>query len=108
MSQAKGIQKGPDYKRVITLYLNVLSGYNANEIVAQLDNSLGGFRRSIPKGYKVAFTVEREDQQEKRRFFVLCILAGDCYILYTGRSAFDVCHFCQTEENRIRYSFFIN
>jgi len=73
--------KRKDYERVVTLYSNVLSGYNANEIVTQLDNSLGEFRESIPKGYKVAFTGEQEDQQENAEFLSFAFLLAIVLII---------------------------
>lgn len=51
-----------DNERVITLSSNVLTGYNANEIIAQINQVLPKFE--LPDGYNVRFTGEQEQQQE--------------------------------------------
>ncbi|MCF8231562.1 MAG: efflux RND transporter permease subunit [Bacteroidales bacterium] len=68
--------KRKDHERVITLYSNVLSGYNANEIVTQIDESLNQFRENLPKGYNVEFTGEQEDQQENAQFLSSAFLVA--------------------------------
>jgi multidrug efflux pump subunit AcrB len=80
-SRTYGGVKRKDHERVVTLYSNVLSGYNANEIVTQIDNSLGEFRESIPKGYKVEFTGEQEDQQENAEFLSFAFLLAIVLII---------------------------
>ncbi len=55
-----------DGKRVITLSSNVLSGYNANEIVQRLKRLLPNFEK--PSNYSIAFTGEQEDQAETSQF----------------------------------------
>ena len=75
-TRAYGGIKRKDHERVITVYSNVLSGYNANEIVNQIDQSLGQFRDNLPKGYKVAFTGEQEDQQENAQFLASAFLVA--------------------------------
>lgn len=70
--------KRKDHERVITVYSNVLSGYNANDIVMQIDATLEEFREHLPNGYTVKFTGEQEDQKENAEFlsfaFVLAII----------------------------------
>ena len=68
--------KRKDHERVITIYSNVLSGYNANEIVSQIDKSLEQFRKNLPKGYQVEFTGEQEDQQENAQFLSSAFLVA--------------------------------
>ncbi|MCF8308854.1 MAG: efflux RND transporter permease subunit [Bacteroidales bacterium] len=68
--------KRKDHERVITLYSNVLSGYNANEIVNQIDESLKQFRKDLPKGYNVQFTGEQEEQQENAQFLSSAFLVA--------------------------------
>jgi multidrug efflux pump len=58
--------KRQDQKRVITVYSNVLVGYNANEVVDQLDNHLKDY--NLPKGYEYEFTGEQQDQMEAMSF----------------------------------------
>lgn len=68
--------KRKDHERVITIYSNVLAGYNANEIVSQIDKSLEQFRENLPKGYQVEFTGEQEDQQENAQFLSSAFLVA--------------------------------
>ncbi|MCK5846323.1 MAG: efflux RND transporter permease subunit [Bacteroidales bacterium] len=55
-----------DMKRVITIYSNILEGYNANDINAQLRKLLSNFK--LPEGYIISFTGEQEDQAEAQAF----------------------------------------
>jgi multidrug efflux pump len=60
------------YRPTVTLESNVLTGYNANEIVGQLRQALSTF--NLPDGYEVVFTGEQEDQQEAFSFLLLAFL----------------------------------
>lgn len=73
--------KRKDYERVITLYSNVLSGYNANEIVSEIDNGLTEFRKNLPSGYTLAFTGEQEDQKENADFLAFAFLLAVILII---------------------------
>jgi multidrug efflux pump subunit AcrB len=55
-----------DLKRVVTLYSNVVEGYNANTINQQLATRMESFE--MPTGYTYAFTGEQEEQQESSDF----------------------------------------
>jgi multidrug efflux pump len=55
-----------DQKRVVTLSSNVLSDYNANEVVAQIQENLSSF--SKPDGVGIKMTGEQEDQAETSAF----------------------------------------
>lgn len=55
-----------DQKRVITLSSNVLSGFNANQIVAQLTKLIKSF--PTPDGVTVQMTGEQEQQAETSSF----------------------------------------
>lgn len=68
-----------DNKRVITLYSNVLTGYNANEIVERLKNQLENFE--IENGYQYQFTGEQEDQAENAQFLMVAFFAALMLIL---------------------------
>ncbi|MFC2113971.1 efflux RND transporter permease subunit [Bacteroidota bacterium] len=61
-----------DHKRVVTVYSNVLEGFNANEIVGRIKSSMNDFE--IPKGYNVNFTGEQQDQQENAGFLSFAFL----------------------------------
>ncbi|MBE0651748.1 MAG: efflux RND transporter permease subunit [Bacteroidales bacterium] len=59
-------------KRVITLYSNVIKGYNANEINVKLKKIMKGIK--LPAGYKYAFTGEQESQDEASDFLAKAML----------------------------------
>jgi len=65
-----GIQR-IDNKRVITVSSNVLSGYNATEIIFRIGRALPKF--SLPSGYTIQFTGEQDMQQETGQFMVLAM-----------------------------------
>jgi multidrug efflux pump subunit AcrB len=65
-----GIQR-IDNKRVITVSSNVLSGYNANEIIFRINRALPKF--PLPEGYTVQFTGEQDMQAETGQFMVLAM-----------------------------------
>ena len=65
-----GIQR-IDNKRVITVSSNVLSGYNANEIIFRIGRTLPKF--PLPDGYSIQFTGEQDMQQETGQFMVLAM-----------------------------------
>jgi multidrug efflux pump subunit AcrB len=52
--------------RVITIFSNVLEGYNANEIVAQLREAMSEY--DLPNGYRYEFTGEQEQQAKEMAF----------------------------------------
>jgi multidrug efflux pump subunit AcrB len=53
-------------KRMITIFSNVLEGYNANEIVASIDENMKSF--PMPVGYSYEFTGEQQQQAEDMGF----------------------------------------
>ncbi len=55
-----------DQKRVITLGSNVLSGFNPNEVVADIQSKLSSF--PLPDGVLIDMTGEQEQQQETMAF----------------------------------------
>ncbi len=58
--------KRKDQQRMITLFSNVLDGYNANEIISELQDELS--RYDWPQGFTYRFTGEQEDQKETSDF----------------------------------------
>ncbi len=58
--------KRKDLDRVITVYSNVLKGYNANEIVGQLKEVLPEYE--WPNGFSYEFTGEQEQQEKDLSF----------------------------------------
>jgi len=68
-STTYGSVKRKDLKRVITIYSNVLEGYNANEINAEIGMLLENFQ--MHGGYEWKFTGEQQDQEEAAIFLML-------------------------------------
>ncbi len=64
--------KRKDLKRAITVYSNVIDGYNANEIVAKIGESLKKYK--MPTGVSYAFTGEQEKQAENMAFLLKALL----------------------------------
>lgn len=58
--------KRKDMERVITVYSNLLAGYNANEVVAEIQESLENF--DFPEGVNYEFTGEQEQQAKDMAF----------------------------------------
>ncbi len=65
-------------ERLITLGSNVLTGYNANEIVGRINDEVIP-ELEIPEGYTVKTAGEQEDQQETTNF--LAIAAASAVLL---------------------------
>jgi multidrug efflux pump subunit AcrB len=73
-----------DLDRVITLYSNIIEGYNANTINIQLAALMEGFE--MPAGYHYEFTGEQQEQDESSEFLgnaMLIALALIMLILVT-------------------------
>jgi len=68
-----------DQKRVITLYSNVLEGFNSNAVNQQLDRRMKGFK--MPDGFKYSFTGEQEDQKESMAFLSQAMLIAVSLII---------------------------
>ena len=58
--------KRKDLDRVITIYSNVLEGYNANEIIADMDRYMQQYE--LPDGFTYEFTGEQQQQSEDMGF----------------------------------------
>lgn len=67
-SNTYGSVNRKDMKRVITIYSNVLEGYNANEINSELKSIFTDFE--MPAGFTIDFTGEQQDQTEAATFLV--------------------------------------
>ncbi len=61
-----------DRNRVVTIYSNVLQGYNANEINADIQSIMKDFE--MPAGYTYSFTGEQEEQAESMAFLSTAML----------------------------------
>lgn len=71
-SNTYGGIKRKNLKRVITLGSNVLSGYTANEVNANIQKALTRF--NMPKGIEVDMTGEQEEQAESAAFLMRSLL----------------------------------
>ena len=78
-STTYGAVKRKDLDRVITLYSNVLEGYNATEINNQLATILAGF--DMPEGFDYEFTGEQEEQQESMSFLFRALIIAAVLIM---------------------------
>lgn len=58
--------KRKDLDRVITIYSNVIEGYNANEIIADMDQYMAQY--NLPNGFTYEFTGEQQQQAEDMSF----------------------------------------
>jgi multidrug efflux pump subunit AcrB len=67
-------------KRIVTITSNVVTGYNANEIVAQINQALPKFQKSDAVDIKL--TGEQEDQQESSSFLSKAMLLALCLIMF--------------------------
>ena len=64
--------KRKDLKRAITISSNVLDGYNANEVVANIQAALGDFE--IPAELSYDFTGQQEEQAKEMAFLSTALL----------------------------------
>ncbi|KAF2520162.1 efflux RND transporter permease subunit [Flavobacterium salilacus subsp. salilacus] len=64
--------KRKNLKRVITVYSNVVSGYNGNEIVEKIKSELTNYK--MPGEINYAFTGEQEEQSKNMGFLVKALL----------------------------------
>ncbi|MFC7357864.1 efflux RND transporter permease subunit [Jejudonia soesokkakensis] len=71
--------KRKDLKRVITIYSNVLEGFNPTEIVGKIEGSLANYE--MPKGINYDFTGEQEEQAKNMSFLVKALVIALALIL---------------------------
>jgi multidrug efflux pump len=66
--------KRKDLDRMVTIYSNVLEGYNANEIIAEIDEALRQY--DMPAGFSYEFTGEQQQQAEDMSFLFIAFLTA--------------------------------
>lgn len=71
-SSTYGSVKRKDLDRVISIYSNVIEGYNANEVVSELKMLLSDYE--MPDGYTLKFTGEQEEQEESSAFLMKALM----------------------------------
>jgi multidrug efflux pump len=59
-------------KRVITLWSNVIQGYNPNQVIATLKDSMAEYQ--LPPGYAYQFTGQQQEQEETSAFLFRAML----------------------------------
>jgi multidrug efflux pump subunit AcrB len=79
--------KRNDQKRMVTLYSNVIKGYNANEINGELKTMMADFK--MPAGYEYKFTGEQEEQAESVSFLISALLIALSLIMVILVSQFN-------------------
>jgi multidrug efflux pump subunit AcrB len=84
-----GAIKRKDLDRVITLYSNVLEGYNANEINNELKVILKENANLFQDGYKYKFTGEQEEQAKSMAFLTTALLIAVAIIMLILVSQFN-------------------
>ncbi|MCD6597540.1 MAG: efflux RND transporter permease subunit [Bacteroidales bacterium] len=78
-SSTYGAVNRKDRKRVVTLYSNVVEGFNATKINQDISKILENF--VMPEGYSFEFTGEQEEQQESMAFLMQAMLIAVSLIL---------------------------
>jgi multidrug efflux pump subunit AcrB len=76
-----------DLDRVITIYSNVIEGFNATEINNQLRELMSDF--TMPEGYKYEFTGEQQEQEESAAFLIRAMLIAISIMLIILVSQFN-------------------
>jgi multidrug efflux pump subunit AcrB len=76
-----------DNKRVITLSSNVLSGYNANEIIGKIKKALPEFE--LEEGYEISFTGEQDMQVEIGNYLIKALFIAVALIFIILVSQFN-------------------
>lgn len=66
--------KRKQQKRIIILSSNVLSGYNANDVVANIQHEINAFK--APPGISIKMAGEQEEQQEAASFLAGALLTA--------------------------------
>ncbi|KPL15175.1 MAG: copper transporter [Bacteroides sp. SM23_62] len=86
-STTYGSVRRKDMDRVITVFSNVIEGYNATAINEQIAATLENFE--LPEGYSYAFTGEQQEQQESMAFLGRAMLIALALILLILVSQFN-------------------
>jgi len=74
--------KRKDQKRIMTIYSNVLTGYNADEITKQIETQLASYK--LPKDVSYSFSGVQEEQEKNQSFLLYALflaLAGITIII---------------------------
>jgi multidrug efflux pump len=69
-----------DAKRIINIYSNVISGFNANEIIAKINKAIPQFVKTDTVDIRI--TGEQENQKESSDFLSKAMLLALCLIMF--------------------------
>ncbi|UCH15387.1 MAG: efflux RND transporter permease subunit, partial [Bacteroidales bacterium] len=86
-SSTYGAVKRKDLDRVITVYSNVIEGFNANNINEQIKTALSDY--DMPSGYYYKFTGEQEDMNESMEFLSRALMITIALIMLILVSQFN-------------------
>lgn len=77
--------KRKNLKRIVTVYSNVLEGFNANEIVERIKSELKEYQ--VPSSVSFSFTGEQEEQAKNLDFLVnaLLLALGGILLILVGQ-----------------------
>lgn len=70
-----------DLRRLVTVFAEVEEGYNAQETLGRVKQSLSELKESLPTGYTMAYTGENEEQDEAFGFLTKALAVGVAMIL---------------------------
>ncbi len=78
-SSTYGTVNRKDRKRVITIFSNVIEGYNATRVNGQIAQRLSTYK--MPEGFTWEFTGEQQEQEESMSFLIQAMLIAVTLIL---------------------------
>ncbi|MFC2115603.1 efflux RND transporter permease subunit [Bacteroidota bacterium] len=78
-SSTYGSVRRKDMDRVISVFSNVIEGYNSTQVNAKIAERLADFE--LPEGYTYAFTGEQQEQQESMAFLGRAMMIALALIL---------------------------
>lgn len=86
-SSSYGAVKRRDQDRTITIWSNVIEGYNAAEINAQIQSLFADY--DLPEGYQARFTGESEEQEKAAAFLMKAFMIAIALIVLILVSQFN-------------------
>ena len=89
ISRGLGDVTRKDLDRVVTISSDVRAEYNANAVVAEVNEALAPFIAALPAGYALRFTGQQQEQQESQEFLFVAFLLAAFLIVFILISQFD-------------------
>ena len=89
ISRGLGDVTRKDLDRVVTISSDVRAEYNANAVVAEVNEALAPFIAALPAGYSLRFTGQQQEQQESQEFLFVAFLLAAFLIVFILISQFD-------------------